>query len=242
MSDWYPLARSWVSHPEAPQYGGHLELFSDVDPAHPLAPGQKFQFALSITPQEAPYRVYGYLLGDIFEGVTKVVRHKGLGKLGNGRYATYSSGAEPRTATMTVKIDDDAPEASYLLPRIVVGVKRTEDERLISSMSNSRLGFRVRRHWLAGRSMLLNPGGRFTVPADYQPVDGLRFTGSSFPAHGTLFHTPGGGLTYQAAPDFLGYDSFSVEFEDDSGHRVRQEITVHVGGLGDSPGALPADA
>ncbi|MFD7325223.1 hypothetical protein ACFV9D_29700 [Streptomyces sp. NPDC059875] len=242
MSDWYSLVQSWVSHPETPQHGGHLELFSDVDPQRPLVPGQTFSLTLSITPSDAPYRTYGYLLGDIFEGVTSVVNHKGLGKLGNGRYATYASGAEPRTATMRVKIADDAPEGSYLLPRIVVGVKRTEDERLVSSMSVSNVGFRVRRHWLPGRSIVLNPGGRFTIPAGYTPVDGLRFTGTTFASHGTLFHTPDGGLSYQADPEHLGYDSFSCCFEDESGHRVRQEITLHIGDMSHSPGALRTDA
>ncbi|MET9348024.1 hypothetical protein [Streptomyces termitum] len=241
MNDWYPLTRASVTHPETPRHGGRLELFSDADPALPLAPGRRFQLMLSITPQDAPYRVYGYLLPDLFEGVLGVVRHQGLGKMASGRYATYASGAEPRAVTMTVKVADDAPEGSYFLPRIVVGVKRTEEERLVASMANSHLGFRVRRHWLAGHVMMLEPGGRFTVPADYRPVEGLRFTGSTFPARGTLFHVPGGGLTYQADPEFRGYDSFACEFEDTEGHRVRQEITIHVGGLGDSPGALPAD-
>ncbi|MFI9122675.1 Ig-like domain-containing protein [Streptomyces bikiniensis] len=240
--NWYPLARASVFHPETPRHGGRLELYGDADPALPLAPGQRFRLMLSITPQDEPFRVYGYVLPDLFEGVLGVVRHQGLAKMESGRYATYASGSEPRAVTMTVRVADDAPEGSYFLPRIVVGVKRTEKERLVASMANSHLGFRVRRHWLAGHVMLLEPGGGFTVPPDYSPLEGLRFTGSSFPARGTLFHQPGGGLTYQAAPDFLGYDSFSVEFEDGTGHRVRQEITVHVGGLGDSPGALPADA
>ncbi|MET8506455.1 hypothetical protein ACF065_11760 [Streptomyces sp. NPDC015232] len=242
MNDWYPLARAWVSHPEDPRHGGHLELFSDADPALPLTPGQRFQLTLSITPQDAPYRVYGYLLGDIFEdGVLEVARHKGLGRLANGRYATYSSGAEPRSATMTVKVSANAAEGAYFLPRIVVGVKRAEDERLVPSMAVSRTGFRIRRHWLPGRSMVLAPGGGFLIPAGYVPAEGLRLTGTTFPARGTV-HTSQDGLSYTAEPGHLGYDSFSLCFEDELGHRVWQEITVHLGDLSRTPGALLPDA
>ncbi|MFI8965455.1 Ig-like domain-containing protein [Streptomyces sp. NPDC053493] len=243
MSDWYPLTRAWVAHPEEPRYGGHLELFSDADPAAPLAPGQRFHLTLSITPQDAPYRVYGYLLGDIFEdGVLDVVRHKGLGKLANGRYATYSSGAEPRSATLTVKVPENAAEGAYFLPRIVVGVKRTDEERLVPSMAVSRTGFRVRRHWLPGRSMVLAPGGSFMIPGGYSPAEGLRFTGTTFASHGTLFSASDGSLSYQAEAGHLGYDSFSCCFEDDHGHRVWQEITVHIGDLSHAPGAILPDA
>ncbi|MFC8273450.1 Ig-like domain-containing protein [Streptomyces sp. NPDC057271] len=242
MSDWYPLAQAWVSHPESPRHGGRLELFSDADPQLPLVPGQTFSLTLSITPQDAPFRTYGYLLGDVFEGVTSVVTHKGLGKLGNGRYATYASGAEPRAATLVARISEDAAEGSYLLPRIVVGVKRTEDERLVSSMSVSHVGYRVRRHWLPGRSMVLPPGGRFVIPGDYSPAAGLRLVGSTFAAHGTLLGTPDGSLTYQADPDHIGYDGFSCCFEDESGHRVWSEVTVYTGDLSHSPGAIRTDA
>lgn len=239
MSDWYPLARAWVTHPQAPQIGGTLELFADADPAQPVAPGQEFALTLVVTPTGGAYRTYGYLLDDFLGGVATMVNHQGTSHLTNGRYATYASDAEPRTVTCRIRVGDNAAEGAVLLPRIIVGLMPAQGDKLIPSTAVSDAGFRVRRHWLPGQSMTLRPGGRAVLPAGHSPVPGLRFMGVGLAQHGTLTCRSDGSVTYQADHDHLGYDRFELAFEDELGHRVWSEVTVHIGDFGASPGALP---
>ncbi|MGI5276403.1 hypothetical protein [Streptomyces rochei] len=239
MSDvWYPIARAWVADPQDARVGGTLELLADWDPTRPLPPGQELTLSLTVTPTGGAYRTYGYLLDDLTGGAATVVRHPGLSHLDNGRYATYASDAEPRTVSCLLRVDEDAGEGAVLLPRVVIGLMRAPGAKLISSAAISDAGFRVRRHWLPGQSLTLRPGGRAVLPPGHTPASGLRFMGVGVARHGTLTCLPDGSVTYQADPAHLGYDHFELAFEDERGHRVWSEVTVHIGDFGASPGAL----
>ncbi|MFB7597928.1 hypothetical protein [Streptomyces sp. NPDC056160] len=238
MNDWYPIARTWVAHPQSPQIGGALELYADADPSVPVAPGQAITLTLAVTPTGGAYRTYGYLLDDFLGQAARMVRHRGMSHLANGRYATYASDAEPRTVTCLLKIKDDAQEGAVLLPRVVVGLVPTQGDRLISSAAISDAGFRVRRHWLPGQSLNVHPGGQAALPAGHTQAPGLRFMGVSLAQHGAVTCLPDGSVTYQADPVHLGYDRFELAFEDEMGHRVWSEVTVYIGDFGASPGAV----
>ncbi|MGW1026516.1 hypothetical protein ACWD4J_22945 [Streptomyces sp. NPDC002577] len=238
MSDWHPIARAWVTHPQAPQVGGTLDLFADADPALPVAPGQEIAFTLAVTPTGGSYRTYGYLLDDFLGGAATMVRHQGMSHLTNGRYATYASDAEPRTVSCLIRVNDDAQEGAVLLPRVIIGLMPNQGDKLIPSTAVSDAGFRVRRHWLPGQSITLRPGGRAVLPAGHTPAPGLRFMGVGVARHGVLTCMPDGSITYQADPEHRGYDRFELAFEDERGHRVWSEVTVHIGDFGASPGAL----
>lgn len=240
MSDWYPIARTWVTHPQAQQIGGTLELFADIDPSEPVAPGQEINLTLAVTPTGGAYRTYGYLLDDFLGQSARMVRHRGMSHLANGRYATYASEAEPRTVSCLLKVRDEAQEGAVLLPRVVVGLMPAQGDRLISSAAVSDAGFRVRRHWLPGQSLNLHPGGRATLPPGHTQAAGLRFMGASLARHGAVTCLPDGSVTYGADPSYAGYDRFELAFEDELGHRVWSEVTVYIGDFGASPGALPA--
>lgn len=239
MNDWYPVARAWVTHPQAPQVGGTLELFADTDPAQPVAPGKEITFTLAVTPTGGAFRTYGYLLDDFLGSTATMVRHQGMSHLTNGRYATYASDAEPRTVSCQVRVNDDAQEGAVLLPRVIIGLMPAKGDKLIPSTAVSDAGFRVRRHWLPGQTITLRPGGRAVLPAGHTPAPGLRFMGVGLASHGMLTCMPDGGVTYQADPGHLGYDRFELAFEDERGHRVWSEVTVYIGDFGASPGALP---
>ncbi|MDG4863047.1 hypothetical protein P8605_33405 [Streptomyces sp. T-3] len=239
MTDWFPLTRAQVAHPRHADSGGRLELHADADPAHPVVPGQELTLALTVHPAGAPYRTYGYLMEDGLGPYATVARRQGLAHLADkARYATYATGAEPRTVTCKLRIADDAPEGAVVLPRVVVGVLLNEGDRLISSSRLTDEGFRVRRHWLPGRSITLRPGARVTIPAGFSPGQGLRLTGVTFARHGLLSCGPDGAVTYQAEQGYRGYDHFSCLFEGPGGHPVSSEVTLFMGYLGDSPGAL----
>ncbi|MFB6777925.1 MULTISPECIES: hypothetical protein [unclassified Streptomyces] len=227
-----------MTHPQMPQVGGTLELFADIDPALPVTPGQEFGLALSVTPVGGAYRTYGYLLDDMLGDHAKMVRHQGMSHLTNGRYATYASGTDPRTVNCLVRIHDDAIEGAVLLPRVIIGLMTAQGDKLIPSTAVSDLGFRVRRHVLRGQSMVLRQGGRAMLPAGHSPVAGLRFIGVGIAGHGLLTCGADGSVTYEADPEHLGYDRFELCYEDDRGHRVWSEVTVHIGGFGASPGAI----
>ncbi|MGV9346633.1 hypothetical protein ACWDSD_17780 [Streptomyces spiralis] len=239
MNDRYPLARVRVTHPQAPEVGGTLELFSDTDPARPVAPGKEITFTLSVAPTGGAYRTYGYLLDDFLGSTATMVRHQGMSHLTNGRYAAYAGGAEPRTLTCLIRVNDDAQEGAVLLPRVVVGLMPEQGDKLISSTAVSDVGFRVRRHWLPGQHIALRPGGRAVLPAGHTPEPGLRFMGVGLARHGMLTCMSDGTVTYQADHAHLGYDRFELAFEDERGHRVWSEVTVYIGDFGVSPGALP---
>ncbi|MDQ0993632.1 hypothetical protein [Streptomyces sp. V3I7] len=238
MSDWYPIVRAWVTHPQAPQIGGTLELFADADPALPVAPGQEITFTLVVTPTGGAFRTYGYLLDDFLGTTAAMVRHTGMSHLTNGRYATYASDAEPRTVTCRVRVNADAQEGAVLLPRVIIGLMPAQGDKLIPSTAVSDAGYRIRRHWLPGQIITLRPGGHAVLPASHSPVPGLRFMGVGLARHGMLTCMPDGSVTYQTDPGHLGYDRFELAFEDEHGHRVWSEVTVHIGDFGASPGAL----
>lgn len=238
MNDWYPLARAWVTHPRMPHVGGTLELFADVDPALPVAPGQEIGLALSVLPVGGAYRTYGYLLDDMLGDHATMVRHQGLSHLTNGRYATYASGTDPRTVNCRIRINEDAAEGAVLLPRVIIGLMTAQGDKLIPSTAVSDIGFRVRRHWLPGQHMALRQGGRAMLPAGHSPAVGLRFIGVGIAGHGVLTCRADGGVTYEADPEHVGYDRFELCYEDDRGHRVWSEVTVHIGDFGVSPGAI----
>ncbi|MFE7709156.1 hypothetical protein ACFU6I_25910 [Streptomyces sp. NPDC057486] len=221
-----------------PQVGGTLELFADIDPALPVTPGQEFGLALSVMPVGGAYRTYGYLLDDMLGDHAKMVRHQGMSHLTNGRYATYASGTDPRTVNCLVRIHDDAVEGAVLLPRVIIGLMTTQGDKLIPSTAVSDRGFRVRRHMLRGQSMVLRQGGRAVLPAGHSPAAGLRFMGVGIAGHGLLTCGADGSVTYDADPGHLGYDRFELCYEDDRGHRVWSEVTVHIGDFGASPGAI----
>lgn len=238
MSDWYPIARAWVTHPQAPQIGGTLDLYADTDPTHPVAPGQEITFTLAVTPTGGAYRTYGYLLDDFLGDIATMARHQGMSHLTNGRYATYASDAAPRTVTCTVKVNDDAEDGAVLLPRIIIGLMPAQGDKLIPSTAISDAGYRVRRHWLPGQSLTLPPGGHAVLPPGHVHAPGLRFMGVGIARHGILTCTPDGTVTYQADPAHFGYDRFELAFEDERGNRVWSEVTIHIGDFGASPGAL----
>lgn len=238
MNHSYPLVRAWVTNPGMPHIGGTLELFADVDPALPVRPGQELGLTLSVTPVGGAYRTYGYLLDDFLGDHATMVRHQGMSLLPNGRYATYASGTEPRTVNCLVRVNDEAVEGAVLLPRVIIGLMTGQGDRLIPSAAISDTGFRVRRQWLPGHHMVLRQGGRAMLPAAHSPAAGLRFVGVGIADHGRLTCEAGGSVTYEADPEHVGYDRFELCYEDDRGHRVWSEVTVHIGDFGASPGAL----
>ncbi|MFH9431023.1 hypothetical protein ACH4JZ_22400 [Streptomyces sp. NPDC017615] len=239
MNDLHPLALAHVTHPGAPESPGTLRLVADADPALPVVPGQEITLSLTLDPAGGGYRTYGYLIDDSLAPAAAMLRHPGLSLLANGRYATYvGAGDEPRTVSCVIRVDPEAPDGATVLPRIVVGVMAVEGDRLVPSAAISDTGFRVRRHWLPGQCVTLRPGGRALLPAGHTPVPGLRLVAVGRARHGLLTYAPDGGVSYQAHPEHLGYDRFELAFEGEDGHRVWSEVTVHVGDLGASPGAL----
>ncbi|MFB7755287.1 Ig-like domain-containing protein [Streptomyces sp. NPDC056121] len=239
MTDWFPLGEARVAHPRNPGLGGLLQLAADTDPLHPVVPGQKVTLALTLHPSGTPYRTYGYLMEEGL-GPAAVARVQGMAHMADkGRYAAYATGAEPRTVTCLLKIDDEAPEGAVVLPHVVVGLMANQGDKLISSSRLNDRGFRVRRGWLPGRSMTLQPGARVTIPAGYSPEQGLLLTGSTFARHGTVTCTSDGAVSYQADPGHRGYDRFALSYEAVGGHTVWSEITLFLGYLGEAPGALP---
>ncbi|OIJ64134.1 hypothetical protein [Streptomyces mangrovisoli] len=238
MNDLYPLARAEVDHPEAPGDRGTLELFAGTDPALPVAPGQEIDLTLVITPGDRAHRTYGYLLEDFLGTTATLVRHPGLSRLPSARLATYASGAEPRTAACRIRVAPDAPEGTVLLPRVVVGLVPSQGAALVASGAISHEGFRVRRHWLPGEAVTLRPGGHAELPAGHSPAPGLRLLAAGRARHGRTSCGPDGAVSYRADPDHLGYDRFELAYEDPDGHRVWTEVTVHIGDLGPSPGAV----
>ncbi|MFC9529700.1 MULTISPECIES: hypothetical protein [unclassified Streptomyces] len=240
MSTWFPLTQAWVAHPRHSEYGGRLELAADADPSVPLVPGQEVQLAVTVQPAGGAYRTYGYLMDDLLGTAAVMPAHKGLAHLAkNGRYATYATGTEPRTVISTLRIRDDASEGAVVLPRVSVGVMLNEGDKLISSSAVSEGGFRVRRAWLPGRSVMLRPGARVTIPAGFSPVQGLRLTGATCARYGVVTCAPDGSVTYRSDPTFQGYDHFACSFEVAGGHVVWSEVTLFMGDLAGSPGALP---
>ncbi|MGV9340255.1 hypothetical protein [Streptomyces sp. NPDC003688] len=239
MNDRHALAFAHVTHPGAPEVLGTLHLVADADPALPVAPGQEITLSLTLTPAKGTYRTYGYLIDDFLTPAAVMLRHPGMSLLANGRYATYvTDGDEPRTVYCAIRIDPQALDGATVLPRIVVGVMAAEGERLVPSAAVSDTGFRVRRHWLPGQCVTLRPGGRALLAAGHTPVPGLRLVAVGRARHGLLTCAPDGGVSYQAHPEHLGYDRFELAFEGEDGRRTWSEVTVHVGDLGDSPGAL----
>ncbi|POX48979.1 hypothetical protein C3489_25750 [Streptomyces sp. Ru71] len=239
MNDWHPIARAWVTHPQARHIGGTLELFADADPAQPVTPGQEITFTMVVTPTGGAFRTYGYLLDDFLGDVATMARHQGMSHLNNGRYATYASDAEQRTVSCQVRVADDAPDGAVLLPRVIIGLMPAQGDKLIPSTAVSDAGYRVRRHFVPGQSFTLPPGGRVSLPPGHTWAPGLRFMGVGIARHGMLTCPPDGSVTYQADPGHLGYDRFELAFEDERGNRVWSEVTIHIGDFGASPGALP---
>ncbi|MEW2131803.1 hypothetical protein [Streptomyces sp. NPDC005435] len=239
MNDDHLLALAHAAHPGAAGTPGTLRLVADADPALPVAPGQEITLSLTLTPAEGAYRTYGYLIDDSLAPGAAMLRHPGLNLLANGRYATYvTEDDEPRTVSCVIRVDPHAPDGATVLPRIVVGVMAAEGDRLVPSAAVSDTGFRVRRTWLPGQCVTLGPGGRALLPAGHTPAPGLRLVAVGRARHGLLTCAPDGGVSYQAHPEHLGYDRFELAFEAEDGHRVWSEVTVYVGDLGDSPGAL----
>ncbi|MCY0928482.1 hypothetical protein OTB20_20205 [Streptomyces sp. H27-H1] len=236
MTDWYPLVRAWATHEGRT---GVLDLMSDVDPALPVAPGQEFQIAMTVTPSGGAFRTYGYLLDDMFGDLATFEDLQGLRHLTNGRYTTFATGDEPRTAVGTVRMAKDAPEREVLLPRVIVGIMPAQGEKLVPCAVVHDQGFYIRRHHLRGRVLMLNPGARTVLPAE-PPAPGLRLTGVSLARGGMISCTPDGTVTYQPHPSHLGYDRFECRYEDADGNTVWSDVTVHVGELA-NPGALPVD-
>lgn len=235
MSDWFPVVRAWIAQDP---FGGMLDLVSSADPARPVAPGQEFTLAMTVTPTGGAFRTYGYILGEQLGDAVALGDLQGFRLLKNGRYAMFATGTEPATATCTVTVAADAKDGAMMLPRVVVGLMPAQGDKLIPCSGIEDQGFWIRRHSIPGRALNLRPGSRVTLPADAEP--GLRRTGVGIPRAGTLHCDPDGTVVYQAPASYHGYDFFTCTYEDRDGHSVRSDVVVHIGDLGLSPGAMGA--
>ncbi|WP_326700617.1 Ig-like domain-containing protein [Streptomyces sp. NBC_01754] len=239
MSDWHLLAHIQVAHPERTAVSAVLDLHADTDPAAPVVPGQEIALHLQVLPSGDPYRAYGYIFDDVVAEHATMAQSHGLGHLPNGRFATYASGNEPRAVTAVLKVNDDAPEGAVLLPKVCVGVMSYAGEKLVSSAQITDAGFRVRRVWVPGRSLSVPPGGYAVIGPDRDATEaGLRVVGVGLPQAGTVSAAPDGSITYTGVPGAVGYDRFSVCYENAAGHRNWSEVTVYAGDIGTNPGVL----
>ncbi|MFF3216721.1 hypothetical protein ACFYYB_39635 [Streptomyces sp. NPDC002886] len=232
---WFPVVRAWITQGA---FSGVLDLAASADPGRPLVPGQEFTLAMTLTPSGGAYRTYGYVLGDTLGDWVVMGGLNGLRLLKNGRYMGFASGTEAVTHTCTVKVKPDAPDGAITLPRVVVGLMPAEGDKLIPSSGIEDQGFWVRRHSVPGRALHLPPGAQVTLPPDAE--HGLRRTGVGIPRQGMLHCAPDGTVVYQAPAAYQGYDFFTCTYEDEAGHSVRSHVTIRIGDLGMSPGALSA--
>ncbi|MFJ6718861.1 Ig-like domain-containing protein [Streptomyces sp. NPDC091259] len=233
MSGWFPLVRAWVA--QGP-YGGVVDLAATADPALALVPGQRFRLAMTVTPSGGAYRTYGYLLGEDLGDAVILEEPQDLRRLPNGRYAAFASQTQAITATCVVRVRDDAPDGSVVMPRVVVGLMTAQGEKLVPSAGIEDRGFHVRRRTVPGRPLLLAPGGHVTLPGG--TADGLKLSAVSPARRGMLSCAPDGSVTYQAPASYQGYDRFTCIYEDLVGHTHPSEVVIHIGDLGMSPGAL----
>ncbi|MCX4783296.1 hypothetical protein [Streptomyces sp. NBC_01264] len=235
VTAWFPVVRAWITQGA---FSGVLDLASSADPGRPLVPGQEFTLAMTLTPSGGAYRTYGYVLGDTLGDAVVMGGLKGLRLLKNGRYMGFAPGTEAATHTCTVKVKPDAPDGAIMLPRVVVGLMPAEGDKLIPSSGIEDQGYWIRRHSVPGRALHLPPGAQVTLPPDAER--GLRRTGVGIPRQGMLHCAPDGTVVYQAPASYQGYDFFTCTYEDEAGHSVRSHVTIRIGDLGMSPGALSA--
>lgn len=177
MSGWFPLVRAWVA--QGP-YSGVVDLAATADPALALVPGQRFRLAMTVTPSGGAHRTYGYLLGEDLGGAVVLEELQHLRRLPNGRYAAFAPQTRAITADCVVRVRDDAPDGSVVMPRVVVGLMIAQGDKLVPSAGIEDRGFHVRRRVVPGRPLLLAPGGHVTLPGS--TADGLRLSAVSPPA------------------------------------------------------------
>lgn len=237
----YPIARLRSVQPGRPEIVCTVELHGDKDPALPLRPGETVEFEFKVIPEGPGSRYYGYLMVESFSEAATIERAAGMSLLAVGdRYATSTVAGEERTARFALTVHENVPRHAFLVPQLRAGIIADGGSSLTASTrSVKQLGYRIAPLPPQGRKLMVPPGYRGALNGLTEGLgDGVRLVGVGPARFGETSVTPDGLVTYSPVAGFAGYDSFDYVLADQAERLTRAQVTVYVGDLTMTPGAI----
>ncbi|MQY15580.1 hypothetical protein SRB5_57630 [Streptomyces sp. RB5] len=219
----------------------NLELTADTDPRFPVRPGASIGCELTLTPEGAATRYYGYLMVESFETVASLEKPAGITLLPKGgRYATSTGPGEVRTAKFVLKIHENAARGAFLVPKLRAAVIADGGKSLTSTtFSLKDKGFRIAPLPPLGRSLVVTPGYRAALKSLTEGLpEGTRLVGVGPGRYGATSAAPDGSVTYSPFQGAAGYDWFDYVLDNGRGLLSRGRVTVYIGDLGTVPGVI----
>lgn len=218
-----------------------VELTADADPDVPLRPGQSVGFDLTLFPEGAGHRYYGYVMAPPFAKVAHVEQLAGMSLLASGdRYASSVEAGTTRVARFTARIHDDAGAGAFLVPEVRSGIIARGGSSLTSGThAVKQRGFRIAPLHVPGRTLRVALGYRGLLTGLTEGLgEHVQLVGVGPARFGATYVAPDGAVTYTPFNGHTGYDRFDYVLDDGAGRLVRGRVTVCVGDMGAAPGVL----
>ncbi|WP_329124301.1 Ig-like domain-containing protein [Streptomyces sp. NBC_01465] len=221
---------------EPSQGAVYAALYSSADPLEEVAVGDLVQLGLSVAPDRGAPRGCAYLHADALTEAAEIVGAEQLEYFPAQRwFRVRAEAGESRSGVLSLRVKQPSGPPR-LRPQFRVAVPDGSGMKLIRTGRLDALALPVRTSPAAGLRILT---AQDTPGAVRIPAGGGAPVSLTQPRHGEAQLTGDGALAYLPAPGFLGYDRFTYTVTAVDGSLASAPVNVHVGPLGQAPGAFP---